>query len=398
MASKKPTKKEETKEDESMEAPASTTTTTTTTTPTAATSEAKKGGKRGRKPKKDAPPSPRKKVSEMTEEEIKELAKRREQRKIAEKKARSRELDLLKNLPNSFTPAKIVKGAERPQRPKLETRRFSFSNAKIASKPIVVPSGKGEKLKNLEYVAKEIGERSGRDTTLTVLHRILFNRNPLSGTLCKKNLLKFNGVVYDDEHPLERFESKFGDLRLPLLRDMCRVFNIDESGEREDFVKRLIKFIRKPHDSGRIPPTKEERKEAKEKAKAEKAEKGEESPKKKKKKASKKRKSKSAKESKIKNPRSSFIFFSNKKRDEMKEKHPKDSSTKIFKRLGEKWRKMSKSEKEEYERMAAEDKKRWKRERKEEEEKLAKKKEKEESSSDSEEEKPASPSKKKRKC
>jgi len=388
MASKKQTKKE-LEENKMTEEPSTPPTTTTTTT-----TETKKGGKKGKKEK--TPPSPRKRESEMTEEEKKELAIRREQRRVAEKKARSRELDLLKNLPHSFTPVKPEKNGDRPKRPKLETRRFSFSNVKVASKPIVVPHGKGEKLKNIEYVAKEIGERSGRDPTLTVLHRALFNRNPLSGTLCKKKLLKFSGVVCDADHPFDRIEAKFKDLRLTLLRDLCRVFNIDDSGDREDVLKRVIKFIRKPRDSGRIPPTKEEKKKAKEKAKAEK---GEGSPKKK---AGKKRKSKADKDTKVKRPRSSFIYFSNEKREEMKEKHPKETNTKISKRLGDKWRKMSVSEKEEYDKLAAEDKKRWKREV-EEEKKKKKKKEKSSSasssssSSDSEEEKPTSPSKKKRK-
>ena len=250
----------------------------------------------------------------------------------------------------------IKKGslAQAPERNKIQTRRFSFSTVDVASKPIVVERGEGEKLKNLEYVATEINRRSGRDQVLSILHRVLFGHLPVSGTLCKETLLKFSGIPVPEESDtkegrrkiVKKYRSRIEDMRMSILRDMCRVCNIDQQGEREEVVKRLVQFLIKPKESGLVPAAREEKKSKAKSPKKSKATKH----------------SVTAKEAGVKRPTTGFFFYTAEARPGVAKKHPKETATQIAKRLGKKWRKMSDQEKKPYKKKAEEDKARYEKE------------------------------------
>ncbi|KAJ3448070.1 high mobility group protein dsp1 [Anaeramoeba flamelloides] len=63
-----------------------------------------------------------------------------------------------------------------------------------------------------------------------------------------------------------------------------------------------------------------------------------------------------------KRPRSAYHFFSMEERPKLKNKFPSDSSSKITKKLGKKWKALKDSEAKKFTKKADADKKRWKKE------------------------------------
>jgi len=296
--------------------------------PKAAKSSPKKETKKKEAPKKDSPK--------------KEAKKKREEKPPAKN---LREYSIATGLDKRLVPAT----KKREHKP---VERFT----EVVSEPkeekeIVVPKGKGKKLSDIPHIESQIKKRAKSDDLLKTLHGTIIGRVSKSVDV-KENLLKFSGVVYeDDEKGRIHLENKLNTLVLRVLRQFNAFFGLDPEGEREDVVERLAKFLEKPKDTGEtfeIPGDKKKRKRSSSSGKSSK------SPSKKKKKDP----------NEPKRPLSAYIFFSNDLREELQKKYPKEAMTDISKRLGAKWKKISAEDKKKYEKEAEKDKARYEKEMK----------------------------------
>jgi len=221
-------------------------------------------------------------------------------------------------------------------------------------KEIVIPKGKGKKLEDCDNVAKEINNRLRSDDLLRTVHQVLLGRVNKK-TALKDNLLAFNGVVYEDSKGREKLEQKLERLTVRTLKELCAFFGQDPDGTRDELVPRLADFLEKPKPSDTTYSYASVG--SKKRARSASSSRGRSSS------PAKKRKTKKDPNA-PKKARSSYIFFCNEHRDSLVKKYPNEKITDIAKRLGEKWKKVSSSDKKKFEAKAEKDKERYAKEMK----------------------------------
>jgi len=236
-----------------------------------------------------------------------------------------------------------------------EPARFTESSEHKEEREIVIPKGKGKKLGDIEHIAAQINKRPRSDDLLKLIHGTLLGKVTKKVEV-KENLGAFCGVVYEDNKKGRiNLENKLNTILLKPLRQVNAFFGLSPEGEREDVVGRLADWLEKPKDTGEtfeIPGEKTKRKRSSSRSRSRSS-----SPAKKK---QKKKKDPNA----PKRPTTAFFFYSADHRDALRKKNPKDGVADIAKKLGEKWRKMSKEDKKEYEEKAVKDKQRYEKEMK----------------------------------
>jgi len=246
---------------------------------------------------------------------------------------------------------------ESTKREHKEIERYSDKgeSSKMA-KPIVIKKGKGKKLDDIEIVAKHISKRTKSDPLLRSLHGVLIGRVNKTVNV-KENLGNFSGVLYDDELNREKLCAKLEKHQLTELREFLSFLGLEKGGKtKEDIVNHLVDYLEKPH--GDVAETSDSPKKRKRSASPSK------SPTKKASKSPRKKKAKKDPNA-PKRAKSAYIFFSMDKREEVVDKHGKESIGDTAKRIASLWKKASGEEKKKYEAKAEKDKKRWEKEKKE---------------------------------
>jgi hypothetical protein len=81
------------------------------------------------------------------------------------------------------------------------------------------------------------------------LHSLVFGGRVTKQTKIKDNLLAFSGVVYEENESRDTLAAKIARLHKSDVRDILIFFGQDPSGEKEDIVQSLAKFLEKPEAS-----------------------------------------------------------------------------------------------------------------------------------------------------
>jgi len=253
---------------------------------------------------------------------------------------------------------------------------------KQPKKPIAFGNGKGLKLSEISYVAKQIAKRENNDKGLQLLHRTMYGA-PAKATILKRNVRQFNGVVYDANLTRAKMEARLENRNLKQLRDMARILGV-EGGNRPDLQKNLLAFFEKPTETeiakkGVKKTTKKAAKKAVKKTtkkaakkttkKTEKKSKKTEKKSKKDKKAGKKETKKAGKkEAKkaVKGPKkalTAYMFYVTENRPAFAQKNPNLKQTELVKKLAEEWKALSADKKKPFEDKAAKDRQRFENEK-----------------------------------
>eukprot|EP00708_Paratrimastix_pyriformis_P003081 GAFH01001850.1.p2 GENE.GAFH01001850.1~~GAFH01001850.1.p2 ORF type:complete len:360 (-),score=207.26 GAFH01001850.1:317-1372(-) len=187
------------------------------------------------------------------------------------------------------------------------------------------------------------------------LYKAVFGSDATSAEDAIEKLKEYTGGE-DDE-----VNARLGKLKATELKEIARLLGTKCGKNKEEAQSGIVEMLQHPKDSGKKPRAKrvakksddEKPKRTKKAAKEEDEEEDEEKPKK------KARRTKKAVDPEApKRPKTSFIFFSNAKRAEVKEELEKDkekdekvSVGEIAKRLGVMWKALSEDEKAEYDQM-----------------------------------------------
>lgn len=91
-------------------------------------------------------------------------------------------------------------------------------------------------------------KKKAADKTLLLAHRIIFGR-PGEAAKRKANLRLFNGFPASQDKAA--LETKLATQTLPALRDLCILFNLERSGEKNAMATRLAVFLMSPKDFGK---------------------------------------------------------------------------------------------------------------------------------------------------
>jgi len=191
---------------------------------------------------------------------------------------------------------------------------------------VVVLDGPGETLGDIDNVDRAIDSIKSADPLIKKIHSVLYGMVGVKTTV-KRYVRQFKGIPKDEAEAwstktrakLEKMEGTKD------LKPMCRVFDLEVSGTREESIERIIEFLLKPKASGG-------------------AYKG--NPNSKRKSSSKKSsKKKSSKKDKGERKVSGFFLFSSTNRPLIKAKDPELTFGEMGKKLGKLWGKLSDSEK-----------------------------------------------------
>jgi protein DEK len=163
--------------------------------------------------------------------------------------------------------------SSRPTRHRKAVERFKEEPKE--AKEIVIPKGEGVKLGDISKVVERFQELPRTAPVFTDLHRILFGRpGSTKNQKIKENLLEFSGLVYHNkEAERKKLIEKLNNYKLPAIKEICYVLNLERSGGKEEIVNRLIDFLEKPAPQKGSTPSKPSKKRArpsKEKKKKEK--------------------------------------------------------------------------------------------------------------------------------
>lgn len=227
---------------------------------------------------------------------------------------------------------------------------------------IVIRKGKGKKFEDCPNVLSQINKRPRSDDTLRLVHNLFIGRVNKKVQV-KSNLKQFSGVVYDDDKDKERLEAKLARQKIRDLRELARFFAIDDQGEREDLVENIIKYVEKPFPSDKEPSSPKKATKKSSSSSKSSSKKSSSSSKSSKKSGEKKRRKKDP--NAPKRPLSSYMFFCQDHREEVKGKLGKDQNiTDMAKKLGKMWSKLGDDDKKKYEKKAAKAKEVYEKEKK----------------------------------
>jgi len=272
--------------------------------------------------------------------------------------------------------------ADNAKRTAVPPTHFTVSlPRKAPKKALAVASGKGVKLGEIAYVAKQISKRENNDKTLQLLHRTIYGA-PAKATVLKRNVRQFNGVVYGADLNRAKMQARLGNRNLKQLRDIARIVGV-EGGSRADLEEHLLSFFEKPVETelakkdAKKPVKKAAKKSAKKAGKktAKKSTKKEgkkegkkstkKAGKKETKKAGKKAGKKDAKKEKgPKKPTSAYMFYVNDNRADFVAKNPNLKPTEVISKIAAQWKALSADKKKPYEEKAAKDRQRFENEKK----------------------------------
>jgi len=309
------------------------------------TKETKESSEKGSEEKKTSP---------------KKSPKKTTKKKDAPPAKNLREYTIAKDLPKKLQP-------ESNKRKSRKVEKFDIvPTSTRETKEVVIQKGKGTKLENVSSIAAQIKKRPKSDDLLGTLHSVLYGRIT-KDTDAKENLLKFSGVVYeDDEKGRRALENKLNGYMLKPLRALAALLGRDPDGDREELVQSIADYLEKPKDFEKTYPIPGEKKKRKRSSSRSSSPRRSKSPRKK-----KQKKDKNA----PKRALSAYLFFCNDKRPELKKKYPDEAITQLAARLGKAWGKLSESDKKPYNKEAEKDKERYEKEMKKYEKKKADKKE-----------------------
>ncbi|KAG0225903.1 hypothetical protein BGW41_004463, partial [Actinomortierella wolfii] len=264
-------------------------------------------------------------------------------------------------IPKNPLASGIVEGTR--DRKKVE-RYHGPATQEKAEKPVVIPNGKGTKLKDIPTVNSNLDKLKASDDIAKGLHRLLFGGKIPNVKSIKNNIQE------------EAVEEKLGRWLVGGLRELVELFNLETGGDKDAIIARLMTFLKNPKDSGLVPKHIKAAQEAKEKKakklalkKAKLAAKEKKLKEKKakaleaKKAAAEKKKAaaalakakKAAASGKLPKPpkkRSGFDIYAREHQKEVKDAAPDASRADIIKTLADKWETVSAEAKAEYEEKA----------------------------------------------
>lgn len=188
---------------------------------------------------------------------------------------------------------------------------------------MILQNGTGILLSEYPYFMKSIDKLDPDDQLLRSLSSLLFNVTCKKNDL-KKNIRLFNGfssetIPQEKIDKLSKSKDKWTD---ELLLETCKVFGIDENGDRDVLISRLVSFL--------MHPTVLKEKVSVERRKSIKSSKGQGT----------KRKLSKAKVT------SAYVLFSIATRDELKENHPDGNFAFIAQKINDSWRSLEPDEKQ----------------------------------------------------
>lgn len=121
-------------------------------------------------------------------------------------------------------------------------------------------AGIGVSLGQLHHFEANVKKFTGTSDVLRSLHRILFPGQSVSKITVKKNLRLFSGFPFysdasaSDEHTIKQIDTvkdKLYTWKTPGLKDLCLLFGLPLSGDKEALVERIVAFLCNPTASAK---------------------------------------------------------------------------------------------------------------------------------------------------
>jgi len=196
----------------------------------------------------EAPESP-KKVKEASP--LRERSMSPTQEHVELQEAHAHEQSAAANEVLTEEPPRIV---GRSTRERKQVQRLSLATEGLAQeKKLHVPSGSGVKLGDIPYVEDQLKRHTGMDETLRSLHRILYPGHPVSKKDVKANLRLFCGLSDSEEQQVSAMKERFGKWMLSGLKEVCGLFALERSGTKEVVIQRIVEYLKKPTNLGKMP-------------------------------------------------------------------------------------------------------------------------------------------------
>lgn len=92
-------------------------------------------------------------------------------------------------------------------------------------------------------------KKKAADKSILLAHRIVFGR-PGEAAKRKASLRLFNGLPASSQDK-GGLEAKLAGQTIPALRDLCILFNLERSGEKNAMAARIAAFLVSPKDFGK---------------------------------------------------------------------------------------------------------------------------------------------------
>jgi hypothetical protein len=150
----------------------------------------------------------------------------------------------------SADPAPVVEeGTRAPsEREKKKVERLDDNYIPVEKPGFTVPEGGGIPLGEIDVIAWYINEVPGKHDLLKALHRLFFGSE---GPKMKRKLQlrQFKGFPAGSAEKVSEKLKKY-PWTVPCLRDLCKFFDLDQSGDKDSLVARATAFIMKPEATG----------------------------------------------------------------------------------------------------------------------------------------------------
>ncbi|KAI5106446.1 protein DEK, partial [Silurus meridionalis] len=136
------------------------------------------------------------------------------------------------------------------KREKKTVQRLNMQMGKPKEKLKIESIGHGYKLGDIARVNHAIGKLKAPQ--LKPLHKILYDR-PGAVSSLRKNLRLFNGFSFEIESDsYNKKKEKLQKLPKIQLRTICQILDLEISGTQSVLVDRIMQFIIKPTNSGKV--------------------------------------------------------------------------------------------------------------------------------------------------
>jgi hypothetical protein len=87
------------------------------------------------------------------------------------------------------------------------------------------------------------------------IFRIVYHGAPVNKTKVKANLRLFNGFQESqlkDAAFLEGIKEKFGKWLMAGLKEVCEIFGLEKSGDKDKVIDRIVSFLTAPHERKKL--------------------------------------------------------------------------------------------------------------------------------------------------
>jgi len=201
-----------------------------------------------------------------------------------------------------------------------------------------VEEGEGTELGEIENVKRRLDSLHAVDETCKVAFMACFptvkglGHGGNTKTEIKKNLRKFSGYVKGTKKECgEKATEKLSKYHADALKHVCQLFDVSDNGTKAKLIERIIEFCEKPKSSGHSYKGGNAASSAGTKRKTTSS--------------SKKESKKDSKSGKPKRALTSFMLFSNDKRQSVIDANPDIKFNELGQKIGELWRNLSDSKK-----------------------------------------------------